>query len=74
MVRLDKPAPDTTAAHRALTRARAFQSALWRTYAAPPRDAPPDDAAMLCRCEIVTFAQARAAVAEGAGDLGALGA
>ena len=69
---LGKPAPDMAEELRALARARNFQSALWRTYAAPPRDAPPDDAAMLCRCESVTFSQARAAIAEGAGDLGAL--
>lgn len=65
-------APDTSQACGALARARAFQAALWRIYAAPPRAEPPDDAAMLCRCESVTFAQARAAIAEGAGDLGAL--
>lgn len=69
---LGKSAPDTTEARTALDRARAFQSALWRTYAAQPRSGPPLDAAMLCRCESVTFGQARAAIAQGAGDLGAL--
>lgn len=69
---LGKHAPDSAEARRALTRAHTFQSALWRTYAAPPRADPPSDAAMLCRCESVTFAQARAAIKDGAGDLGAL--
>jgi thioredoxin reductase len=65
-------APDTGAARMALARARAFQAALWRSYAAPARQGPPEDAAMLCRCESVTFGEARAAIARGAGDLGAL--
>jgi len=64
--------PDTAAARAALARARRFQAALWKTYAAPARTAAPDDAAMLCRCESVTFGAARAAIAQGAGDLGAL--
>lgn len=64
--------PDTGTARAALARARRFQAALWRTYAAPPRADAPEDAAMLCRCESVTFGAARAAIAQGAGDLGAL--
>jgi glycine/D-amino acid oxidase-like deaminating enzyme len=63
---------DVSAARAALARARRFQDALWRTYAAPPRADAPADAAMLCRCESVTFGAARAAIAQGAGDLGAL--
>jgi len=62
----------TAPARRALARARAFQDALWRVYAAPPRTADPDDATMICRCEGVSFGAVRAAISAGAADVGAL--
>jgi len=54
-----------------LARAKRFQRALWSLYAAPPRDSASDET-LLCRCESVSFGDARKAVAEGASDLGAL--
>lgn len=68
---LGREAPETSGAVAALGRAQAFQTALRRLYAAPPRPLPADDV-ILCRCEGVTAGQTRAAIAEGAGDLGAL--
>lgn len=67
------PGPDADArmARRDLTRARRFQAALWRIYAAPPRAAPAD-ATILCRCEKVTAGAVRGAIASGATDLGAV--
>lgn len=48
-------------------RAQHFQSALWHLYAAPPRH-PLSDSTIVCRCEEVTAAEARAAIADGATD------
>lgn len=51
--------------------AKRFQRALWSLYAAPPR-ATASDETLLCRCESVSFGDARLAIKEGASDLGAL--
>ena len=53
---------------RAWRRARAFQGALWRLYAAdlPPL---PGDEVIVCRCEDVTAGRVRAAVVAGARSL-----
>jgi glycine/D-amino acid oxidase-like deaminating enzyme len=64
---LGRAAPATGRAGARLARARRFQTALWRAYDAPPR-ALPDGATILCRCEEVSAATARAAIAEGADD------
>ncbi|MEM8662513.1 MAG: FAD-dependent oxidoreductase [Pseudomonadota bacterium] len=59
-------------ASRALARARRFQDALWRTYARPTQrldDMAPET--LLCRCEEITVAQLRAALAAAPGDIGA---
>lgn len=53
------------------TWATRFQRALWQVYGAPPR-ALPCDATTLCRCEDISAAQVRAAIAEGATDPGAI--
>tara|TARA_R100000789_G_scaffold83087_2_gene78554 strand:- start:3435 stop:5081 length:1647 start_codon:yes stop_codon:yes gene_type:complete len=56
-----------------LTRHRAFQSALWRVYAADlplPEEAAPDT--HICRCEEVTKAQLDAALDDDPTDIGAL--
>lgn len=63
--------PDTATALAALGRAQAFQTALRALYAAPPRPVPADPVT-LCRCEGVSVGEARAAIAAGAADLGAL--
>jgi len=66
-------APDDQAARHALIRAERFQTALWQIFTAPPFDAASiADATIICRCEEVTAGQARAALAAGAGSLGAL--
>ena len=60
-------------AGRELDRARRFQGALWRLFAAP-RDFPAligDDVAV-CRCESVTAGALRACIAGGADETGAL--
>ena len=60
-------------ARRELGRARRFQRALWRLFAAP-RDFPGligDDVAV-CRCESVTAGALRACIAGGADETGAL--
>ena len=69
--------PDTEAARRSarreLGRARRFQEALWRIFAAP-RDFSGligDDVAV-CRCESVTAGALRARIASGADETGAL--
>ncbi|TVR09029.1 MAG: FAD-dependent oxidoreductase [Salinarimonadaceae bacterium] len=59
------------AARRDLSRARRFQNALWRIYAAPPRAAP-TEGTIICRCEKVTAGAVRGAIASGACDLGAV--
>lgn len=56
---------------RGLARARRFQAALWRAYAAPPRAAPRGET-VVCRCEHVTAAAIERAVAAGARDPGAV--
>ncbi|MEM7696644.1 MAG: FAD-dependent oxidoreductase [Pseudomonadota bacterium] len=61
----------TPVSRRALQRARRFQKALWSIYRAPARGEPAAEA-MLCRCEGVRVADAAAAIASGARDLGAL--
>ncbi len=43
-----------------LEHGRAFQNALWSIYHAPPLTHVSDDQAMLCRCEAVSRAQAKA--------------
>ncbi len=65
--------PDGTAAttRRRLARARRFQAALWRAYAATPRPAP-DGQTLICRCENVTAAQIDQAIEAGASDPGAV--
>jgi glycine/D-amino acid oxidase-like deaminating enzyme/bacterioferritin-associated ferredoxin len=52
---------------RGLARGRRFQSALWSMFKAPSRATPTGDT-VLCRCEEVTAATARAAIAAGARD------
>ncbi len=64
-------APPPPGAAARLARARAFQRSLWALYAAPPRAAAPDDAA-LCRCEGVGVGAVRSAIAAGARDVGAV--
>lgn len=60
-------------AARAARRHRRFQQALWQLYHAPPRDvARIDDDTILCRCEEVRFGDARAALADGHGQAGAV--
>ena len=56
-----------------LDRARRFQDALWRLYAAP-RDFPDliDDGVMVCRCESVAAGSLRSRIAEGADESGSL--
>lgn len=68
--RLGFAAPEPRAAQRALARARRFQHRLWPLYAAPAPAAPPPET-LLCRCEEVSVASLDAAVAAGAGDIGA---
>lgn len=60
-----------TATRRRLARAERFQAALWSAFRAPVRALPKDDA-ILCRCEEVTVAAARRAMARGADDLATL--
>ena len=63
-------APVDAGARAALTRARAFQDALWRLFAAPAV-AIADDA-VVCRCEEVTAARLRTEIAAGLTALPAL--
>ncbi|MCG6902560.1 MAG: FAD-dependent oxidoreductase [Rhodobacter sp.] len=56
---------------RQATKARRFQTALWRLYRAPRR-AVPEEVVTLCRCEEVTAGQVRAAIENGATDPGAI--
>lgn len=56
---------------RALGRHLAFQSALWRLYDAPRLvDQLATDDTVVCRCEVVTLRQIRAAFADGAHAIG----
>ncbi len=64
-------ADDLAVDHRRAARARKFQSALWQIYKAPPC-AVPTDSTTVCRCEEVTSAQIRNAIAEGATSPGAI--
>ena len=70
-------APDAEAVHRRarreLDRARRFQAALWRLFAAP-RDFPAlvGDEVTVCRCESVTAGVLRACIAGGADEIGVL--
>jgi glycine/D-amino acid oxidase-like deaminating enzyme/bacterioferritin-associated ferredoxin len=68
---LGRDAVDVAADQRSAARARKFQSALWYLYDAPSRAAP-GDTTILCRCEEVTAAQVRNAIADGANDPGAI--
>ncbi|MBL6456384.1 FAD-dependent oxidoreductase [Belnapia sp. T6] len=67
------PARDPAPARAELRRALAFQSGLWRLFAAPPFDiaAVPDET-ILCRCEEVTAGRLRAEQAAGVQSLAAL--
>lgn len=66
-------AGDVAEARRSLRRAERFQAALWSIYRAPPvRIDDIEDAAMLCRCEEVTFGRVRAEIAAGHDSLAAL--
>ncbi|MEM1428397.1 MAG: FAD-dependent oxidoreductase [Pseudomonadota bacterium] len=72
LARIGRPGqPGRAAARQRLARARRFQSALWALFDAPARTLP-DDGTVLCRCEEVTAGTARAAIAGGAQDPGAL--
>lgn len=66
-------AAEIAAAKARLQRAEHFQAALWSLYQAPPvrLDQVPD-AAMLCRCEEISFGRARAEIAAGHDSLAAL--
>lgn len=70
---LGRPAAAPARLRPARARARAFQDALWTLFAAPVlTDELATDDTLLCRCESVSFGQIRAAVAGGAGGLGAI--
>ena len=66
-------APDDPAARTALTRALAFQDALWRLFCIPRHAvaALPDDT-IVCRCEEVTAGRLRSELAAGLTSLPAL--
>jgi glycine/D-amino acid oxidase-like deaminating enzyme/bacterioferritin-associated ferredoxin len=65
--------PEEPATHRALARAIAFQSALWRLFQVPEVDVTAlPDAVTICRCEEVSAGTLRAAIAGGAASLPAL--
>jgi len=68
LAHIGRPSPGgLSETRKTLGRAHRFQSALWSLYHAPER-MPPADATLLCRCEEVTTAAARAAIAGGAHD------
>jgi glycine/D-amino acid oxidase-like deaminating enzyme len=57
---------DVTTARRKLARARAFQSALWRLFDAPPVSLRHiGDGTILCRCEALTFGRIREEIRAG---------
>ena len=58
---------DLTDTRKRLGRAQKFQAALWSLFSAPERSLPADET-ILCRCEGVIAATARAAIAGGADD------
>ncbi|HEY0182641.1 MAG TPA: FAD-dependent oxidoreductase [Rhodopila sp.] len=64
------PATADRSAQRVLLRARRFQDALWRVFAAPPL--PIADATVVCRCEEVSAGRLRAEIAAGLTSLPAL--
>ncbi len=68
---LGQPVPLARSAIAGPRRAVRFQKALWNFYRAPRR-VPPEDEVEICRCEGVHASAVRAAVAEGAHDLGAV--
>ena len=60
-------------AERAAARHRRFQQALWQVYRAPPRNLTQiSDETIICRCEEVRFGDARAALADGHDQAGAV--
>ncbi|AWB25326.1 FAD-dependent oxidoreductase [Methylobacterium currus] len=63
--RLGRPVPgDDAILLRRSARARAFQDALWRLFAAPAAGlARADDATILCRCEALTLGDLRRTIA-----------
>lgn len=63
---IDQPCT-SAGVYRKLRRSQRFQSALWSMYRAPERGPIANDA-ILCRCEEVSAATARAAIADGASD------
>lgn len=66
-------AREQAAAMQAAARHRRFQHALWQVYRAPPRDmARISDDTLICRCEEVRFGDARAALADGHDQAGAV--
>lgn len=71
LAHLGRSVPDCSAARAAARKAAAFQAGLWQFYAAPPRPLPQGETTV-CRCEEVSADRVRAAIAEGARDLGAV--
>ncbi|MGG5821820.1 FAD-dependent oxidoreductase [Falsiroseomonas sp. HW251] len=70
---LGRAAPEEPQTRRALSRAIAFQDALWRMFEVPGFDVTQvADETVICRCEEVTAGALRAAMADGAVGLGAL--
>lgn len=70
--RLGRAAAPPQDAPKRLARARRFQDALWQLYARPRTqlaEVPPET--LLCRCEEVSVGALDAALAAGAGDIGA---
>jgi NADPH-dependent 2,4-dienoyl-CoA reductase/sulfur reductase-like enzyme len=71
--RLGLDAGESRDARAALTRARAFQDALWHLYAHPPQDLAAMPAETLfCRCEEVTKGELDAVLDADPGDIGAV--
>ncbi|WP_439544921.1 FAD-dependent oxidoreductase [Sandarakinorhabdus sp.] len=64
-------ARERQAAAAAGERHRRFQRALWQVYRVPPAMAPGDET-LICRCEEISFGAARAALADGHGQAGAV--
>lgn len=68
---LGRDMPEDREARRRLTRARRFQTALWRAYEAPPRPAPRGET-IVCRCESVTAREIEEAIDAQATEPGAI--
>ncbi|WMS42923.1 FAD-dependent oxidoreductase [Acuticoccus sp. MNP-M23] len=68
---LGRTAADDGSARKRLQKARRFQAALWRAYAAPALPAPSGDT-LVCRCEHVTAGEIADAIIAGARDPGAV--